>query len=248
MKTDTSIQITTHNGIPTVASTEIADRCDVTHQAVLKLIETYQPTMEQHFGPVGFEIRAQTREANGGSIREFDLRIAHLTEEQSTFLITLMRNTAPVVAFKAGLTAAFFALRAKVNELPLGPQADRILRMVDQLLARGITPETAAQLVLASFSAPVAPKLVAAPVKMLRKSGWRGVQLTDRIFAIQVSDERGKVRTIAQSFSAPVANLIIHAPDLLFTLQACLPTLEQFGEDSEPVIIARRAIANATAA
>ena len=107
----TAISLTEKSGVPTVDSTVIAERCGITHQAVLKMIEEHQDLIEKTFGHLGFEIRDEIRLGKAGSKSTYPVRVAFLTEQQSTFLITLFRNTEVVVEFKLALTQAFFALR-----------------------------------------------------------------------------------------------------------------------------------------
>jgi hypothetical protein len=98
-------------GVPTCPSTAIAEHCGIQHKNVLELIDKHLPSIEGAFGILAFETRAQIRKANAGTTREYDQRIAYLTEQQATFLITLFRNTDVVVRFKLALTKAFFTLR-----------------------------------------------------------------------------------------------------------------------------------------
>ena len=101
-----AVDLVDRKGIPTCPSTAIAEHCGITHQAVLKLIDAHLSSIEGAFGRVGFEIRSF--ETPGGPQQR---RIVYLTEQQSTFLITLLKNTDVVVRFKLALTQAFFTLR-----------------------------------------------------------------------------------------------------------------------------------------
>ena len=49
----------------------IAESCDITHQAVLKLIDTHLSSIEGAFGPLGFEMLAQNRKAESGTRTPF---------------------------------------------------------------------------------------------------------------------------------------------------------------------------------
>lgn len=100
-------------GEPTVTSLAIAKNCDVTHQAVLKLIESNLTEIEEDFGRVGFEIRSF---ATAGGAQK--TRIAYLTEDQSTYLITLLRNNDVVRHFKRALVKAFRSLRDQRTQVP----------------------------------------------------------------------------------------------------------------------------------
>ncbi|WP_058545790.1 Rha family transcriptional regulator [Pseudomonas fluorescens] len=82
----------------------IAAGCEVDHASVIKLVRTYQADMEE-FGRVGFEIQTfQT--AGGQQARE----IANLNEQQSTLLLTYMRNSMIVRDFKKRLVKEFWRM------------------------------------------------------------------------------------------------------------------------------------------
>ncbi|MCD1287292.1 MULTISPECIES: Rha family transcriptional regulator [unclassified Brevibacterium] len=99
------------DGVPFTTSEIVAEHAGVSHQATLKLIETHREVMESEFGQVGFEFRPGY---NGSQVR-----FARLTDEQSSFLLTLTRNTEKVVAFKASLVKAFAeATKSNVVALP----------------------------------------------------------------------------------------------------------------------------------
>jgi phage antirepressor YoqD-like protein/phage regulator Rha-like protein len=85
-------------------SIAIASGCHVDHASVIKLVRTYLMDLEE-FGRVGFEI--QTFQTLGGTqAREF----AELNEQQSTLLLTYMRNTSVVRAFKKSLVKEFWRM------------------------------------------------------------------------------------------------------------------------------------------
>ena len=102
-----AVDLVDRKGIPTCPSTAIAEHCDIQHKNVLELIDRHLPRIEGAFGPPAFETRVVSRPQGGGS----EQRVAYLTEQQATFLITMFRNTDVVVRFKLALTQAFFALR-----------------------------------------------------------------------------------------------------------------------------------------
>ena len=81
------------------ASTEaIAHGYETTHAATIKLVRRYAQEMQQ-WGEIRFEIRLNTK----GKPTEY----ATLNERQAGFLVSLMRNTAKVVKFKARLITEF---------------------------------------------------------------------------------------------------------------------------------------------
>jgi phage regulator Rha-like protein len=91
----------------------IADGCEVDHASVIKLVRTYQSDLEE-FGEVGFEIRPNPQ----GSPTEYAL----LNEQQSTLLLTYMRNTDIVRAFKKRLVREFWEMvQQRIRPTPALP-------------------------------------------------------------------------------------------------------------------------------
>lgn len=95
-----------------VSSETVAERTGVEHRAVLQLVSVHNESLEQ-FGQVAFEMRAGYNNAQ--------VRIAHLNEQQGTLLMTFMKNTAPVIAFKLELVKQFYAMRQALT--PALPQS-----------------------------------------------------------------------------------------------------------------------------
>lgn len=95
---------TTDRGLA-VTSETIAQGSGVEHRAVLQLINTYKDDLEQ-FGTSAFEMRK-----SGGR----PVRTALLNEPQSTLLMTFMRNTEQVVAFKVALVKAFYDMAQQLK-------------------------------------------------------------------------------------------------------------------------------------
>ncbi|QZN96452.1 Rha family transcriptional regulator [Symbiopectobacterium purcellii] len=90
-----------------VANTmEIAEGVKKDHDTIIKLVDRNKADLEE-FGPLGFEIRMVERSQGGGK----PLRVAFLNEQQTTLLITYMRNNDVVRAFKKRLVAEFFRMR-----------------------------------------------------------------------------------------------------------------------------------------
>jgi len=84
----------------------IADGCQVEHRATMQLLKTHSNTETLST----FEMLKVSR---GGRPIEY----AKLNEKQTTFLITLMRNSDPVVKFKERLSEAFFEQRRIISRL-----------------------------------------------------------------------------------------------------------------------------------
>lgn len=83
----------------------------VEHRAVTQLITSYLDEVSE-FGGVTFEMRPF--ETNGGIQK---IKICRLNEQQATFVISLMRNTKKVVAFKKHLVKEFYRMREYIKTL-----------------------------------------------------------------------------------------------------------------------------------
>jgi len=86
-------------------SAAIAEGVKRRHESIIKLIDRHREDLEE-FGRVGFEIR--TLHTDGGPQKQ---RMALLNEQQTTLLITYMRNHEGVRAFKKRLVGEFFRMR-----------------------------------------------------------------------------------------------------------------------------------------
>ena len=92
---------------PYTFSSIISDNAEITHHAVKEQIRKHLLELEK-FGKVAFKM---TPLESGQRKRDYILN-----EQQATLLITFLRNTAPVIAFKSALVKAFFELRNEVTE------------------------------------------------------------------------------------------------------------------------------------
>lgn len=100
------------DGEPTTTSLVVAQGTGVEHRAVLQLVRRNLADFEE-FGRVAFEMRPFDT-AGGAQHRE----VAVLNEAQATLLMTYMRNSEVVRAFKKRLVHAFFELRARLAARP----------------------------------------------------------------------------------------------------------------------------------
>jgi phage regulator Rha-like protein len=97
----------------------ISEGTGVQHKNVIELVRTYLADL-QEFGGVAFETRPFMTDG-GMQNRE----VALLGEEQSTLLLTYMRNTAVVRQFKKTLVRKFFEMRDRLRAgVPTAPQLD----------------------------------------------------------------------------------------------------------------------------
>jgi phage regulator Rha-like protein len=103
--------------VPVVSTLDMWGPLEVEHNALLKMIRKYENKFSE-IRPLGFQIRVGKR---GGTPVSF----CHLDEEQATFLITLMRNSDPVVDFKHRLTREFYRMRKEILRLQTVIAANR---------------------------------------------------------------------------------------------------------------------------
>jgi Uncharacterized phage-encoded protein len=96
------------DSVPFTTSDVIAEFAGVTRESVQRLIRKFSNDLEE-YGLVGFEIRAGTH-ASGTKYS----KIYHLNEEQSTLLITYLKNTPPVRAFKKALVHEFYRMKTEL--------------------------------------------------------------------------------------------------------------------------------------
>ena len=89
-----ALVVMTDSGMPVTTTLAIADGTENDHASVIKLVRTYLADLEE-FGGVGFEI--QPFETPGGTQRR---EVAVLNEQQSTLLLTYMRNSEIELAFR----------------------------------------------------------------------------------------------------------------------------------------------------
>lgn len=116
------IPLSIDNGVPLVDSRVIAEMCQVQHKPLRELIGDHLQTIETTFGPVRFETALGEKLPQGGFGQ--GQRYALLTEDQATFLVTLTRNTEPVIRFKAALVTAFAEAKRQLaaEKTPVLPQ------------------------------------------------------------------------------------------------------------------------------
>ena len=93
------------DAIPFTTSKVIAEVTGMNHRRVKDAIRKHESTFLE-FGLLG----AYETESSGGRPEE----IVKLNEEQATFLMTLLKNTPIVVAFKKELVRQFYAMRREL--------------------------------------------------------------------------------------------------------------------------------------
>ncbi|MBX9900791.1 MAG: phage regulatory protein/antirepressor Ant, partial [Burkholderiaceae bacterium] len=118
--------VTLQSGQPVATSLAIASGTENDHASVIKLVRTYQSDLED-FGRVGFEI--QPFETAGG---KQEREIAILNEQQSTLLLTYMRNSDIVRQFKKALVKAFYELKQAPTINPAELSRMQLIQMAMQ--------------------------------------------------------------------------------------------------------------------
>lgn len=93
---------------PFTTSEAIAQWAGVQRHTVTRLIREHESDF-QEFGRVGFEIQALPTK---GGVQKH--KIYRLNEQQATLLMTYLRNTPQVIAFKKELVRQFFLMRGKL--------------------------------------------------------------------------------------------------------------------------------------
>lgn len=110
------------NEIPFTTSNVIAEYAGVQHHTITRLIRNHKEDFEE-FGKVGFEIEPSPDSRTGQSVT-----IYHLNEQQATLLVTYLRNTAKVRAFKKELVRQFYAMRSELAKRAIAREARKPTR------------------------------------------------------------------------------------------------------------------------
>ncbi|MGO4398448.1 Rha family transcriptional regulator [Achromobacter sp. PAB15] len=121
------------NGQPLACSLVIARGMRANHKSVIQLIRQRMDALEE-FGRVAFEMR--TFGTAGGSQRR---EVAMLNEQQAALLISLMRNSDEVVAFKVRLIREFYRMRDALTK-----QTQTIYQQLQALVAEEVSTQVRA--------------------------------------------------------------------------------------------------------
>jgi phage regulator Rha-like protein len=103
------IQIDVIENEPRVSAMVIADNTNIKYESIRDLIRKYKDELES-FGEIPFTDFKSAKQTQG-RIKQ----VAELNEQQSTLLITFLKNTKEVVAFKVNLVKAFFIMKEKLE-------------------------------------------------------------------------------------------------------------------------------------
>lgn len=116
------------DGEPCVDSRLVANELAINHKNARELIEQYSADFKE-LGVWRFETAKPSKDSLGGRPEKFFL----LNEDQTYFLMTLVRNTDEAVNLKKRLVMAFARYRAKAQPEPLAHQ-DTITLTKDQYI------------------------------------------------------------------------------------------------------------------
>lgn len=111
-----------NNKEPFTTSEVIAERTEMNYRSVQRLIEKHLPELNV-FGRVRFEITPL--ETKGGMQNK---KIYRLNEQQSTLLVTFMRNNEAVTAFKVELVRQFYAMREELRAVRAAKEIRKPIR------------------------------------------------------------------------------------------------------------------------
>ncbi len=127
-----NLSIQERDGILVVDSRLIAQDLGIAHKNLLETLDNYRKRIEIAFGVVRFETEKPLKNSKGGRPE----RVAYLTEDQATLLMTFSRNTPKVVDCKVALVQAFSKAKQVIKEV-IPTQVQEIERLKVELeLAR----------------------------------------------------------------------------------------------------------------
>lgn len=98
------------NNEPFTTSSIIAEFTGVQHHTITRLIQQHQSDFEE-FGSLRFQIEVRKRDIGATTAKQYCLN-----EQQATLLMTYLRNTEKVRAFKIELVRQFYIMREALRE------------------------------------------------------------------------------------------------------------------------------------
>lgn len=108
-----NLSVIERDGVLVVDSHLIAQDLGIAHKNLLETLDNYLKRIETAFGVVRFETEKPLKGSKGGRPE----RVAYLTEDQATLLMTFSRNTPRVVDCKVALVAAFSKAKQLIKEV-----------------------------------------------------------------------------------------------------------------------------------
>ena len=95
------------DNVPVVSTLDMCGPLGVEHHAIVQLVKKYE-TQLQEIRTFAFQMRK-----SGGK----PIAFCYLDEEQATFLVTLMKNSEPVVKFKYRLSREFHRMKKEITRI-----------------------------------------------------------------------------------------------------------------------------------
>lgn len=105
---DELVFLTPNTEEPFTTSEVIAQCAGIQHHTVTRLIQQHESDFKE-FGSLRFEIEVRKREVGATTAKKYKLN-----EQQATLLLTFLRNTPTVIAFKKELVRQFYAMREEL--------------------------------------------------------------------------------------------------------------------------------------
>lgn len=93
---------------PFTTSEVISECAGIQHHTVTRLIQQHESDFRE-FGSLRFEIEVRKRDVGATTAKKYKLN-----EQQATLLLTFLRNTPTVIAFKKELVRQFYAMREEL--------------------------------------------------------------------------------------------------------------------------------------
>lgn len=124
---------------PFTTSDVIAAFAGIQHHTVTRLIQQHEADFKE-FGSLRFEIEVRKRKVGATTAKHYQLN-----EEQATLLMTYLKNTAQVRAFKKELVRQFYAMRFELYKVQAAKMERRPVRvsMTDAIKALPDSPHKA---------------------------------------------------------------------------------------------------------
>ena len=107
-----NLTVTERDSVLVVDSRLIAQDLGITHKSLFETLDNYLHRIEAAFGVVRFETEKPLKGSKGGRPE----RVAYLTEDQSTLLMSFSRNTPRVVDCKVALVQAFSQAKQLIKQ------------------------------------------------------------------------------------------------------------------------------------
>lgn len=136
------IEIRDIDGEPRIDSRIISEKLGVEHKHTVEMLRRYQSRLEK-YGVLPFETAKPQKGSNGGRPET----IVYLNEHQSTFLVTLSRNSEKAVDLKQKLTESYLHYKSQHLKASLPKTFAESLRLLadqvekNQLLENKITED-----------------------------------------------------------------------------------------------------------